>query len=74
MWFLRWGGRYPNREVELAKKIRCADVGLDCDYEGWAETEEELLKMVADHAHQAHGIEEVTPELEQKLLGAMRDA
>ncbi len=58
----------------MAKKIRCADVGLDCEYEAWAETEEELLQMVADHAHQAHGIEEVTPELQQKVLGAMRDA
>lgn len=58
----------------MAKLIRCADVGLECDYEAWAETEEELLQMVADHAHHTHGIDEVTPELQQKVLAAMRDA
>lgn len=58
----------------MAKQIRCADVGLDCDYEAWAETEHELLEMVADHAQKAHGIDEVTPELQEKVMAAMRDA
>lgn len=57
----------------MAKRIRCADVGPDCDYEAMADTEGELLELVAEHAQRVHGIEEITPELEQKVRDAMKD-
>lgn len=57
----------------MAKRIRCADVGPDCDFEAMADTEEELLELVAEHADRAHGIEEVSPEMERKVRDAMRD-
>lgn len=57
----------------MAKLIRCADVGPDCDYEAQAETEEELVALVVDHARRAHGIEEITPELQQQVMSAIQD-
>lgn len=55
----------------MSKRISCADVGLDCDFAALADTEEELLELVAEHAERVHGIEEITPELMAKVRGAM---
>ncbi len=40
----------------MAKVLRCADLGMNCPKEIRAETEEELLKLAAQHAEQDHGI------------------
>ena len=53
--------------------IACASVVPDCPFEASATTEEELLKMVADHAAHAHGITEVTPELAAKVKAAIQN-
>jgi len=57
----------------MAKVVHCRDVGYDCDGVIRAETEEEALKMVAEHAKTAHGLEEVTPEIAEKVKAVMRD-
>lgn len=58
----------------MGKRIRCADVGPDCDFEAWAETEEELMEMVALHAKTAHGIEEIPPEMSERVRDAIQEA
>ncbi len=40
----------------MAKVLRCRDVGMDCPKEVRADTEEELLKLAAEHAEKDHGI------------------
>ncbi len=40
----------------MAKVLRCRDLGMDCPKELRAETEEELLKLAAEHAEKDHGI------------------
>lgn len=57
----------------MAKVVRCRDAGADCDFEARAETEEELFKMVAEHAREAHGMEEVPPETLEKVRAAIRE-
>ena len=46
-----------------ARHFACGLVVPDCEFTVSARTEEELLNKVADHAAQAHGITEITPEL-----------
>ena len=48
------------------KHVRCRDLGFDCDHEVAAETEEELLQQVAEHAQTVHKLE-VTPELVEQV-------
>jgi len=43
----------------------------DCEFTVSAPTEEELLKKVAGHAAQAHGITEITPELVSQVRAAI---
>lgn len=57
----------------MAKELRCADVGMDCDFVATADTKEELMGKVAAHASATHGIHEITPELEAKVSSVIRD-
>lgn len=52
--------------------VRCREVGYDCDGVVKAESEEELLKQVAEHAQSAHGLEEVTGEVVKKVKSVIR--
>lgn len=57
----------------MTKVVHCKDAGFDCEGVVRAETEEEALQQVAAHAREAHGIDEVTPELVAKVKSIMRE-
>ncbi len=57
----------------MAKVLRCRDVGMDCDYVARAETEEEILKMVAEHAQAVHNMKEIPEEVAEKVRAAIKD-
>ena len=57
----------------MAKEMRCADVGMDCDFVARAESTEELMGQVAAHAAEAHGITEVSDELAAQVQSLIRD-
>ncbi len=57
----------------MAKVVKCRDAGLDCDFESRGATEDEILKQVAEHAKNDHGIAEVPPDVRAKVKAAIRD-
>jgi predicted small metal-binding protein len=57
----------------MGKILRCRDVGVDCDFEARGETVNDVLNQCARHAREDHGMEEIPPELAQKVIGAIRD-
>ena len=57
----------------MAKVVNCRDIGFDCDGVVRAETEEEVLKLVAEHAKAAHNMDEVSQEVVDKVLDVMFD-
>lgn len=57
----------------MAKVLACRDVGVDCDFVARCETEEEVLRQCAKHGKEAHGMEEITPDLRAKIRGYIRD-
>ena len=57
----------------MALVVHCRDVGFDCDGIVRAETEEELLQQVAEHAKSAHGLTEVTDEVVEKVKSVIRE-
>ncbi len=57
----------------MAKEMRCADVGMDCDFVARAESTEELMEQVAAHAAEAHDINEISDELAAKVQSVVRD-
>lgn len=57
----------------MEKVIRCRDVGFDCDGVIKAKTEEEALKLAAEHAKKEHGLQEVTPQVVEKIKSVMTE-
>lgn len=58
----------------MAKVLRCRDLGMNCPKEIRAETEEELLKLAAEHANQDHGIpaENIPPSVLAMVKAAIK--
>ena len=54
------------------KVLRCRDAGFDCEHVVRAESEEELLQQVAEHAQTVHHLE-VTPELVEQVKSLIRE-
>ena len=55
------------------KQINCRDAGADCDFMVRAETEEELLKIVADHACRGHNMCEFSTRTQGESFIAHQD-
>jgi predicted small metal-binding protein len=56
----------------MEKVIRCRDVGFDCNGVIKAKTEEEALKLAAEHAMKVHGLKDITPEIVAKVKSVIR--
>jgi predicted small metal-binding protein len=64
--------QYPERNKRMTYVVRCRDVGYDCEGVVRAATQEELLQQVAAHAQSAHGLQEVTPAVVEKVKSVIR--
>jgi predicted small metal-binding protein len=58
---------------KMGKILRCKDVGMDCDAEIRAETEEEILTQAAEHAEKVHDMTEISEEQLAKVKEAIHD-
>jgi predicted small metal-binding protein len=50
--------------------VSCRDVGVNCDYKGTGETEQELMNNLVDHAYNEHGYTRedlMSQEMQQKI-------
>lgn len=57
----------------MTKQFACKDVGMDCGFKAEASTEEELMTKIAQHAREVHNMNEIPPELLQKVKGAIKE-
>ena len=57
----------------MTKSISCADAGSDCGWSATAETEEELMNKVAEHAKIDHKDMEITPEVVAKIKSIIKE-
>jgi predicted small metal-binding protein len=54
------------------KTLHCSDIGFDCKAVVDASTEEEVLKIAAEHARAIHGVT-VTQEMAEQIKKMIRD-
>lgn len=52
--------------------FKCSDIGMQCGFEVKTNTEAELMPLIAFHAKESHGIEQIPEELLIKVKGAIR--
>jgi predicted small metal-binding protein len=57
----------------MSKVLHCADVTGNCEFVARGNSEQEIMQQAAAHAQSAHNIQEVTPELAEKVRSAIRD-
>ncbi len=57
----------------MAKILRCRDVGFDCEARVEAQTEEEVLKMAAEHLTRDHTETELNADVVAKVRAAIRE-
>ncbi len=57
----------------MAKVLRCRDVGIDCDFEARGESVEEIMAHAAKHAKEDHGMDDIPPEVVEKVKEAIHD-
>jgi predicted small metal-binding protein len=57
----------------MAKQLKCGDLMPGCDFVARGANEAEVMKTAAEHARTAHGIDRITPELEAKVKGAIKE-
>jgi predicted small metal-binding protein len=57
----------------MAKQLRCGDLMPGCTKVIEGRDEKEVMTKAADHARRDHDIQKLTPDLEQKVRGAIHD-
>ena len=57
----------------MAKTMSCRDVGFDCGFVAKGETEQDILRQASDHARSVHNINEITPEIAEKVRATIKD-
>lgn len=57
----------------MNKSISCRDMGTDCDFVACGKTEEEVLRIGAEHARTHRNMTELSKELQDKGRSAIRD-
>ena len=56
----------------MARELACGDIIHGCDAKIRGENDEEVLRKAAEHARQAHGIQEVDPGTADLLKSKIR--
>jgi predicted small metal-binding protein len=57
----------------MPKVMHCNDVVGNCDFVARGKSEQDVLQQASEHARTAHQVNEVTPELADKVRSAIRD-
>ena len=57
----------------MTKSFGCTDVGVDCNWNTTADTEEEIMEKIKEHARKDHGFSEIPNDLHEKVIKAIKD-
>jgi predicted small metal-binding protein len=55
------------------KQFKCGDVVLGCEWVARNEDEQELFEEIRSHAREAHGMDEVPPEVVEEIRGVITE-
>ena len=58
----------------MGLSFKCADVEMKCGFETKADSKEQLMMSIANHAKEAHNITTIAPDLMMKVNAAIKQA
>ena len=56
----------------MGYKLKCADFGMNCSWEGSGNTMDELLMKGAQHTKEAHNMANMPPDMVAKVKAAVK--
>ena len=57
----------------MAKQLKCGDLMPGCEAVVEGKDEAEVMAKAAEHAKNAHGLQQITPELAGKVRSAIKE-
>ena len=57
----------------MTKRFGCSDVGVNCNWTTTADSEEDIMIKIKEHANSAHGFKEIPLYLADKLTSAIKE-
>ncbi|HET8857347.1 MAG TPA: DUF1059 domain-containing protein [Nitrososphaeraceae archaeon] len=57
----------------MTKSFGCSDAGVDCKWTTTANTEEEIMEKIKEHARNDHGFTEIPQDIAKKVKTAIKD-
>ncbi|MCL5419378.1 MAG: DUF1059 domain-containing protein [Candidatus Marsarchaeota archaeon] len=58
----------------MGKTFACKDIGLSCSFKAKAKTEEELMGKIAQHASEAHNMQQIDAATLSKVKAAIKSS
>lgn len=58
----------------MAKSFKCADIGMNCGFQTTANTTEQLMPKIAEHARTAHGMAQIQPDILANVQASIKEA
>ena len=65
---------FPLTSLNMPKKFACKDIGLQCSFTAKAKTEEELMQKIAQHAKEAHSMQQIDEATAAKVKAAIKSS
>lgn len=57
----------------MTRILHCRDLGRDCEFVARAESDDDVLGQVDDHARAAHGVDRLPDDLRRRARDSIRD-
>jgi len=57
----------------MPKSFKCSDVGIDCGWTATAESEEDMMNKIREHAKE-HGMQEIPSDVLEKVKTSIKEA
>jgi predicted small metal-binding protein len=58
----------------MTRVLHCADAGFECDKTIEGESDEDVMSKAAEHAREAHGMNEIDEATGQKIRSLIHEA
>ena len=52
--------------------FKCKNIGMKCDFEATARTENELINKIQEHTSKVHNLKSMTPDMFSKIRKAIK--
>ena len=56
----------------MTKRFGCSDVGVNCNWTTTADSEEDIMIKIKEHAKNVHGFNEIPQDLADKVKSAIK--